>query len=96
MILSILIALQLLDGLTTWLVLKRGGYEANPVLVKLSEFLRRFTGAKWAWLVVAKLFGVAASWWLVFNAPAWFCYVLALIYASVVVNNIRAYRLMSK
>jgi hypothetical protein len=51
-----LVALQVADLLTTWYALRNGGgREANPVLIKLAEFTKLFTNAKWAWLVIAKL-----------------------------------------
>jgi len=50
-----LIVLQVLDALTTYWIIRKGGHEMNPVLIWLAEKLKRVTNAKWAWLVIAKL-----------------------------------------
>ena len=45
-----LLALQVADAYTTILIIRRGGVETNPLLLKLSLRLQSITGARWAWL----------------------------------------------
>lgn len=86
MLISALIALQILDAMTTYGALKAGGYEANPVLIWLAKRLRSVTDAKWAWLAIAKLFAAGCCLWLANNSTTMSIIVIA-VYASVVVNN---------
>lgn len=95
----ILAALQAADAVTTYKVIKAGGYETNKALNWLNTFLRRFTNAKWAWLVVAKAAGLAGSW-LVATTPGEVGRIaaigLAALYVWIVSGNIRALKTLSK
>jgi hypothetical protein len=84
----ILVALQLADLLTTWYALRNGiGTEANPVLIKLAEFTKRFTNAKWAWLVIAKIVGAAISVFVAYSSEL-ASILLSLFYAGIIINNL--------
>jgi len=88
----ILVALQLADLLTTWYAIRNGiGSEANPVLIKLAEFTKLFTNAKWAWLVIAKIVGVLLS---VYVAYGWaeVAVILIAVYVAIVANNLNVIR----
>lgn len=54
----VLIVFQVADLVTTYMILERGGYEKNVFLVRLATWISKYTNAKWAWLVVAKLAAV--------------------------------------
>ena len=84
----ILVALQVADLLTTWYAIRKGGgREANPVLIKLAEFTKLFTNAKWAWLVIAKVVGAAVSVYVAYGSePA--SILLLIFYVVVIANNL--------
>lgn len=86
-ILALLIGLQIADAITTYKIISRGGREVNPVLVKLAELTRLFTNAKWAWLVIAKAVGIAASIYIALAWPSG-APVFVLLYVWVVIHNI--------
>jgi len=89
----LLTVLQAFDGWTTWSILKAGGRELNPVLVKLIEVVGVVPA-----LVVVK--GVAAGLgWFIALAPVgdvrWRGTALAMVavvYVAVAVSNWRQYR----
>jgi hypothetical protein len=85
---TILVALQLADLLTTWYALRNGvGREANPVLIKLAEFTKLFTNAKWAWLVIAKIVGAAVSVYVAYGSEL-ASILLLIFYVVVIANNL--------
>jgi hypothetical protein len=82
-----LLAIAIFDAGTTYVIIKRGGREVNPVLVELAKFLARFTNAKWAWLVIAKVVGHCVMWWL-FTAGQYVALNITIaIYCAVIVSN---------
>lgn len=87
----ILLLLQLADGVTTYVAIKRGATEANPVL----KWARNNIPGKWTWLLLAKALGVATILWL---ASAPFEYqteslvALTLLYVGIVGNNVKVIR----
>jgi hypothetical protein len=84
----VLVLLQLADLLTTWYALSNGyGKEANPVLVKFAEFTQRFTNAKWAWLVIAKIVGALLSVYVAYGSELG-SILLSLFYAGIIINNL--------
>lgn len=83
-----LVALQAADLLTTWYALRNGGgREANPVLIKLAEFTKLFTNAKWAWLVIAKIVGAAGSVYVAYDSEL-ASIILLIFYVVVIANNL--------
>jgi hypothetical protein len=86
-----LIALQVADLLTTYYIIKNGGREVNPLLVKLAELTKTFTNARWAWLVIAKVFGAAGSIYVALTWPDG-AIGLIVIYSLVVVSNLNEIR----
>ena len=83
-----LVALQVADLLTTWYAIRNGrGREANPVLIKLAEFTRLFTNAKWAWLVIAKIVGAALSVYVAYGSEL-ASIILLIFYVVVIANNL--------
>lgn len=84
--------LQVADAWTTHAIIQAGGYEANPLLQRLAAFLRRFTAARWAWLVIAKALALAAFVWLVVIEAIYLQALLAVIYLVVVIHNARTLR----
>ena len=83
-----LVALQVADLLTTWYALRNGGgREANPVLIKLAEFTKLFTNAKWAWLVIAKVVGAAVSVYVAYGSEL-ASILLLIFYVVVIANNL--------
>lgn len=85
--------LQVADAFTTYKVLKKGGYEANPLLVFLQKTLSKVTNAKWAWLVIAKLVAAVAGWYACVHGVE-YGIAVAVFYVIVVSNNIRVLRKM--
>ena len=76
------------DLLTTWYALRNGGgREANPVLIKLAEFTKLFTNAKWAWLVIAKVVGAAVSVYVAYGSEL-ASILLLIFYVVVIANNL--------
>jgi hypothetical protein len=85
---TILVALQLADLLTTWYALSKGyGKEANPVLIKLAEFTKLFTNAKWAWLVIAKILGAVLCVFVAYDSKI-LSIILSIFYAGIIINNL--------
>jgi hypothetical protein len=83
-----LVALQVADLLTTWYAIRNGGgREANPVLIKLAEFTKLFTNAKWAWLIIAKIVGAALSVYIAYGSEVG-SIILSIFYAGIIINNI--------
>ena len=83
-----LVALQAADLLTTWYAIRKGGgREANPVLIKLAEFTKLFTNAKWAWLVIAKVVGAAVSVYVAYGSEL-ASILLLIFYVVVIANNL--------
>jgi len=83
-----LVALQVADLLTTWYALRNGGgREANPVLIKLAEFTKLFTNAKWAWLVIAKILGAVLCVFVAYGSEIG-SIILSIFYAGIIINNI--------
>ena len=83
-----LVSLQVADLLTTWYAIRNGGgREANPVLIKLAEFTKLFTNAKWAWLVIAKIVGAAGSVYVAYGSEL-ASIILLIFYAVVIANNL--------
>jgi ABC-type siderophore export system fused ATPase/permease subunit len=83
-----LVILQILDAGTTYVVIKRGGAEGNPLLVGLQARLRAITGSRWAWLVIAKIVALALVAYLYYSGAATVLNVLCVVYLVVIVNNI--------
>jgi hypothetical protein len=84
----VLAALQVADLLTTWYALHKGyGKEVNPVLIKLAEFTKLFTNAKWAWLVIAKVVGAAVSVYVAYGSEL-ASILLLIFYVVVIANNL--------
>lgn len=83
-----LVILQILDAGTTYVAIKRGGKEANPLLAGLQARLRAITGSRWAWLVIAKIVALAAGAYLYYSGAATALNVLCVVYVVVVTNNI--------
>ena len=76
------------DLLTTWYAIRKGGgREANPVLIKLAEFTKLFTNAKWAWLVIAKVVGAAVSVYVAYGSEL-ASILLLIFYVVVIANNL--------
>ena len=88
-----IVVLQFADLLTTYLAIRWGGYEASPVLVRLDELMRRFTNAKWAWLVAAKgaavfiIDGAYAMGWMDGQNDGLVMGALAIFYAALIAHN---------
>lgn len=82
-------ALQFADAWTTHAIITRGGYEKNRLLQRLAAFLRRHTGARWAWLAIAKAFALAVFVWLVVIGAVEAQALLVLFYLVVIVHNIK-------
>ena len=82
-----MIGLQIADALTTYLIIKRGGRELNPVLLWFAEKLKSITNAKWAWLVIAKILAAAAAIAAFPYMPEWLQLALCVFYLFVVVRN---------
>ena len=63
-----LVALQVVDFLTTQRVIQLGGSEGNKALISLQTFLKRDLGIKerWAWLVIAKGSSIACILYVYF------------------------------
>lgn len=87
-----LILLQIADAVTTYKAIKAGGYEANPVMNKLNEFLRQYTNAKWAWLLIAKALAAICILYLVRNGQTILMGFLICLYGWVIFNNIKVIR----
>ena len=96
----LLVLLQLADAVLTRLIIKSGGREMNPLLVRLDQWLREEfeTGARWAWLAVAKGVAIAAILGA-YVLGAWhtpeggvLLGALMIYYAMVVRHNWREYR----
>ena len=84
----ILVLLQLADLLTTWYAIRNGGgREANPVLIKLAEFTKLFTNAKWAWLVIAKILGAVLCVFVAYGSEI-LSIILSIFYAGITINNL--------
>jgi len=87
----IVIAMQVGDLILTYLVIKAGGREVNPFMLKLQRFLP----GKWTWLYLPKVAFIGAVWWAAYRYPeqmATVFYILIAFYAWVLVNNYRAWR----
>lgn len=84
--LIILTVLIFLDGITTAMVLAKGGYEANPIM----RFLLRH--AKWPWLMLFSVEGayVALLWEV--RPPAFVVVILIGVFGHVVVLNFLNWR----
>lgn len=97
-IVQILILLQLADLVTTYLAIRAGGYETNPRLIELAGFLKRFTNAKWAWLLLAKLGaaialdGIYQAGWMTGEYDIVALYIAAVIYLAIILNNLGVWR----
>ena len=83
MMLAIFVILFVLDVVTTTLVLKRGGYEHNPLVRWLIRKLGMTLGL---WIRVP--FQIAAAFAAI-KVGGWFVIILATAYALVVANNAR-------
>lgn len=72
MLIVLLLVLQAADAVLTRWIIKAGGYEMNPLLVRLDDWLRAALGtrARWAWLAVAKG-GAIALILVAWAAGAW-------------------------
>jgi hypothetical protein len=81
-VITALIVLQVADLITTLYVLKRGGKELNPLLAGLQPYLGR-DGA----ILAAKVGVVAVV--LLIPMPQWVLAGLTLLYAAVVIHNVR-------
>jgi hypothetical protein len=78
----------------TYLVIKAGGREVNPVMLKLQRILP----GKWTWLFLPKIAFIVAVWWAAGRYPAQMdvpFYGLIFLYGWVLVNNYRAWRKQS-
>lgn len=86
----VLATLQILDAYTTYKILKAGGSEQNKILTALDGFLKRFTKAKWAWLVIAKVFAILCGW-LIYDSGHQYALILMIFlcafYVWVVIHN---------
>lgn len=87
-----LILLQVADAGTTYYVIKRGGYEANPILNRLNNWLRGYTNAKWAWLFLSKVFVAVAAWYLASTGQTLQLAAVTLVYGYIIFNNIKVIR----
>ena len=90
-ILVALIILQILDGVSTYLVIKSGGVELNGIVKKFLDKLGLVNG-----LIVAKTLGSAFAVALYFGFPDVWCVtaaiVLVVVYTGVVINNFVVYK----
>ena len=82
---AILIALQIADGVTTYMVLTRGGSELNPVVDWLIKKLGLETG-----LFVAKGVAIAliAGVGFALGLPDWWLALMCVAYLMIVFNNL--------
>jgi hypothetical protein len=99
----IFVVLQILDAVSTRLGQKQAGVvEDNDGLVLLAEKLRSITNARWAWLLIAKLFAIAIvvgfhwlGWWDLRwqGIPLAACLIVVnAVYMVVVYRNFAIYR----
>lgn len=97
-----LVLLQLADATLTMLVIKAGGFEMNPALIWLDRFLRSEfdTGARWAWLAVAKggaITLILLAWFVgLWDLPAGAAILgsLTVLYVLAVYHNWREFRVV--
>lgn len=93
---AVVVLLQGGDWVTTYRVLKLGGREANPVMLRLAAWLSA-RGYSWhAWINVAKGAAVCAAL-LILCLPetpglVWLLRALAAMYALIVINNLVVWR----
>jgi hypothetical protein len=90
--LTMYIALQVVDAVTTYIAIKKGAYESNKMLAKLATLMQRWTNAKWAWLFVAKVVAVAAGASLFYMQQVEVLIALNMFYVYVAANNIKTIR----
>ena len=84
-----IIILQLLDIISTYLVLKDGkGYEANKLIAIIINKLGIVKG-----LILVKLIISIPLWYLATHpSPQWLLNILIVIYVITVINNFNEYR----
>lgn len=90
----LLVSFQVADAVTTYLGIKAGCVETNKFAIKLDEWLRQFTGAKWAWIVLSKLGVCWLIWWLAYTYQdaewlPWTLCALIGVYAYVIWHNLQ-------
>jgi len=94
----LLTALQIADLLTSYYAGHVGAFESNQRLVWLAEKLKRLTNAKWAYLVIAKLFAVIViqgAYWSGLLTGKYDIAVIAgacVFYAGITLNNWNVYQ----
>lgn len=83
----LLMALQVADGLTTYLALKKGAAEGNPIMRKLFEKIGMVPA-----LIITKGALMAIVWhWRDVLGALWLA-VFCAVYLAVAVNNVRVAR----
>lgn len=93
---ALVVLLQGGDWLTTYRVLKLGGREANPVMLRLAAWLSARGYAGHAWLNVAKGAALIAVLSILAHPETpglvWLLRALAALYALIVINNLVVWR----
>ena len=57
------------------------------MLIKLAEFTKLFTNAKWAWLVIAKILGAVLCVFVAYDSKI-LSIILSIFYVVVIANNL--------
>ena len=78
----LLAASQVADAVLTYLIIRKGGHEDNPLLVAAQRVLP----GRWTWLVVVKTAAIGAAWVVYLLKPV-VLPVLVIIYGAVLWHN---------
>lgn len=87
---ALVLFLQVLDGVSTYHVIKDGGRELNPIVGWCIDHFDLYWGLLVAkgWAVVAILIAAKFGVWTTFGGFVALC-VIALLYVAIVINNLR-------
>lgn len=83
-LLILFISLQVCDWITTTLILRDGGREANPVMAKLFAVLGMHPA-----FALTKAFAIGCALYLTVHDAWWMVGLLDVIYLAVVIHNVR-------
>lgn len=86
-LLALFTLMQIADGVTTYIGIKRGAYEQNPAVAWLMDRLGLVPG-----LAIAKGLAVIAAWLIVKHTTTAGAYILGVLcagYAILLMNNVR-------